>query len=187
MVPVGKSLRAIDGLLVHVWMPHREQRHNEHKESDAMSSFNRLRRTTVGVVALLAIVLGVSLAGAQPASATTTTGVQATPYNNSAHPWTTDGCSVVPDWGTSATGGAWFDFNHACIHHDGCYRGHWSDRATCDRWFLNDMIASCNAIHPWWRPDSRSSCYGQANIYYTGVRTLGGSAYVAYSPYARLA
>lgn len=147
----------------------------------------RMRSRSLLAIAALITGLVLSIGGAQPAAATTTPGVQATPYNNGAHPWSTDGCSVVPDWGPSWTGGAWFDFNHACIHHDGCYRGHWSDRGTCDRWFLNDMIASCNAIHPWWNPGARSSCYAQANTYYAGVRAFGNSAYVAYSPYARLA
>jgi len=137
-----------------------------------------MMRVMVVMAAVLAGVIGVTASSSDTASATTTSGVNATPYNNTYHPWTTDGCSVVPDWGTSGFYPyAWFDFNHACIHHDGCYRNRWADRATCDLWFLNDMNASCNAIHPWWNVPNRTSCKGMASLYYTGVRTLGASAY----------
>ena len=151
------------------------------------NQLHRLSRTSVMAIAAMTLILGAIVGSSTPASATTTRGVQATPYNNGSHPWSTDGCSVVPDWGPSWVGGAYFDFNHACIHHDGCYRQHWADRGTCDKWFLNDMYASCNAIHPAWRPGQRASCYNQAVIYYNGVRAFGNSAYVAWTYTARLA
>jgi hypothetical protein len=124
------------------------------------------------------------------ASATTTPGVNATPYNVTAHPWTSDGCTWVPDngthsayvyigrypYGTSVLYAAWWDFNHACMHHDGCYRGHWRDRATCDAWFLNDMNASCAALHPS-NSAARYVCGQKASQYYSGVRAFGQRAY----------
>ena len=139
------------------------------------------RRIATALLALVVTTVGVVATTASPASATTARGVQATPYNNSSHPWSTDGCSKVPDWGP------YFNFGHACVHHDGCYRGRWSDRGTCDRWFLNDMNASCNAIHPWWAPVDRARCYAVAQAYYRGVRAFGGSAFAARSHTAPLA
>jgi hypothetical protein len=127
---------------------------------------------------VVAVALGFGLV-AEPAGATTAPGVNATPFNHSSHPWTTDGCSVVADRGV--WNNAYFDFHHACIHHDGCYRGRWASRETCDAWFLNDMNASCNALHSWWSPQ-RNGCKSTAYQYYLGVRLFGGSAY-AYASY----
>lgn len=146
-------------------------------------------RAILGALALLVA----SLALATPARATTEHGVNATPYNATDHPWTSDGCSWVPDSGVTAglaTVGtppwsvnivvvASWDFNHACVHHDGCYRGHWADRATCDQWFRNDMNASCDAMHA--DAAKRSVCKQQATLYYTGVRLLGGGAFTSWS------
>ncbi len=153
---------------------------------------------------LLAVAVSVGLfvmaLMAAPASATTTWGVNATPYNNGSHPWSTDGCSYVPDSGTHAkkiaygsapfytyvwTFASW-NFNHACIHHDGCYRGHWASKSTCDSWFLNDMRASCGAMHPsdWAR---RAVCNDKAWQYYSGVVALGWPAYSGWSYDARIA
>jgi hypothetical protein len=147
---------------------------------------------------LLSLVLpvGLALGPASAASATTTPGVNATPYNATAHPWDTDGCSVVPDSGLH-TSKVWtgygtlphtasFDFNHACVHHDGCYRGRWASRATCDSWFLNDMRASCAASHPrsW---ASREVCANKAYQYYLGVRAFGAGAYAATSSHIPIA
>lgn len=130
------------------------------------------------VPALSAIAFLGPLAGSS--EATTTPGVNATPHNSSSHPWSTDGCSVVPDWGL--WGGAWFDFNHACIHHDGCYRNRWASKGTCDTWFLNDMNASCGALHPWWSA-RRGACKDLAWKYYLGVVYFGGGAYSSRSGY----
>lgn len=116
----------------------------------------------------------IATVGAASAGATTTPGVSATPYNNGSHPWSTDGCSVVPDSGSYL--GAYWNFNHACIHHDGCCRLRWASRSTCDSWFLNDMRASCGAIHP--RSTTRRTLCGQVTwTYYTSVRAFGSSAY----------
>ncbi|WP_139228898.1 hypothetical protein [Blastococcus tunisiensis] len=133
---------------------------------------------------------------ASPAGATTTPGVSATPYNSGDHPWSTDGCTVVPDsgihgtslyygqppWGANMWTTAFYDFNHACIHHDGCYAGRWASKGTCDSWFLNDMRASCDAMYP---SDSQAAarivCRDRAWQYYVGVTTLGWPAYYASS------
>lgn len=78
------------------------------------------------------------------------------------HPWPSDACTKVPN-----TMPGIFNFTHACQHHDGCYVNRWSsDKATCDRWFLNDMVAGCG----WWN----SSCLNWAAAYYAGVRACGG-------------
>ena len=74
-----------------------------------------------------------------------------------------------------ADSGSYFDFHHACIHHDGCYTHHWGSRSTCDEWFLNDMAASCSAMGA----DSR--CYTRAATYYEGVRKFGYPFYISRS------
>jgi Prokaryotic phospholipase A2 len=155
-----------------------------------------MRRTVLLVGAALVLAAGSFVGSLDPAEATTQPGVNATPYNNSSHPWTTDGCSVVPDSGIHtakvaygsypflayATVSASWNFNHACIHHDGCYRNHWASRGTCDSWFLNDMRASCSAIHPS-SSSKRAVCNDKAAQYYAGVRAFGGPAYNGWSHY----
>ena len=108
-----------------------------------------LRRGAATVVLAVALVLAV----ATPASAHT-----------GSHGWPTDGCTAVPD--------LWF--NHACVHHDGCYAYHWADRATCDAWFRNDMLAACAARL---LPNLIATCAGTAMIYYGGVRVFGQRYY----------
>lgn len=96
-------------------------------------------------------------------------GENATPHNETSHWWAANGCTVVPD------SGATFDFGHACDHHDGCYGHNWSSRWTCDKWFLNDMYASCKAVN-----DTRiplDTCWKQALAYWYGVRSIGYSSY----------
>lgn len=96
------------------------------------------------------------------------------------HPWTSDGCSNVPNWQWGV-----FNFTHACQHHDGCYRNHWADRYTCDQWFLNDMYASCGTGDTW--GVNRWTCRAIARTYYWGVRNLGVSAYYGWTHTAPLA
>ena len=142
------------------------------------------RGVAIAVLALLASV-GVIAVGSSPAQAHS--GGSAVPSNNYGHWWSTDGCSWVPDTGI-AVGGGYYNFNHACIHHDGCYRNHWSGKNTCDQWFKNDMYASCNELHPsWWQAKYRYSCKSQADLYYWGVQRFGTTAYVAYSHLVRMA
>ena len=109
------------------------------------------------------------LTAAAPAAATTARGTVATPANDGPHPWTADGCSASPERGPG------WDFHHGCVHHDGCYRGHWASRRTCDDWFHRDLRASCRVLHAtaW----GRWPCYGVAAAYYGAVRAFGGSAY----------
>lgn len=129
-----------------------------------------LRRAAVVLVAVVGMA-GVGLgATASPADATTTKGVTATPHNQGGEWWTTDGCSVVPD------SGATFNFHHACVHHDGCYRHRWASKQTCDWWFWNDMRASCAAMFRAWDPRS-APCNSRAYAYYSGVYYFGQSAY----------
>jgi hypothetical protein len=126
------------------------------------------KRFGAAVLTVVALTIGAP-AHAGPAGATTTHGAVATPANSTPHPWTYDGCSNSPEHGPG------WDFHHACIHHDGCYRGHWASRTTCDAWFHRDMRASCRVLHrtAW----GRWPCYGVAAVYYGAVRAFGGPAY----------
>lgn len=126
------------------------------------------------VVAVILVVGGAWTAGSAAAGATTGHGATATPANMSSHPWSYDGCSSSPERGPG------WDFHHACIHHDGCYRGHWAGRSTCDTWFRTDMRASCLVLHPdnaW----TRVACNGLAEVYHRFVRTFGDRAYDRHS------
>lgn len=146
-----------------------------------MLNKSTIKKAIVGIATVIAAT------GLGSAAVSAHNGGNAVPSNNYGHWWTTDGCSWVPDSGV-AVGGGWFDFNHACIHHDGCYRHHWASKATCDQWFLNDMRASCKAIYPnWWSDPWRKSCEGQADLYFRGVQRFGQPAYVAWSHQVRMA
>ena len=129
-----------------------------------------LHHLRLGAAALVALAV---LATAAAASASTTRGAVATPANVTSHPWSYDGCSNAPDRGP-----VW-DFHHACVHHDGCYRGHWASRRTCDEWFHRDLRASCRVLHD--RAWGRWPCYGVAAGFYGAVRAFGGSAYSRHS------
>jgi hypothetical protein len=124
-------------------------------------------------------VLGVLALTAGSAAAHPTRGATATPRNMTGHPWSTDGCSNSPERGPG------WDFHHACIHHDGCYRGHWAGQSTCDSWFLRDMRASCAVTSP--RAGLlRSFCSFIAGAYHQAVRLFGASAYARGSIAIRL-
>ncbi|MGY1704230.1 hypothetical protein ACI79C_06620 [Geodermatophilus sp. SYSU D00697] len=146
------------------------------------------RRRARGALLVLLLLLGhLGIGIAVPAVATAQETGNATPANDddTQHWWNSDGCSVVPDsgvHGARVTAGTppltvstyvvgTYDFHHACVHHDGCYRHHWADKGTCDRWFLNDMNASCQAI------GGNGACYDRARLYYWGVVVFGGGAY----------
>lgn len=140
-----------------------------------MKASSYRRAASILLVMLLAAGVGLGLTAA-PASATTGPGQTATPYNQGGEWWSTDGCSVVPD------SGWWGNFNHACVHHDGCYRNHWASKSTCDWWFYNDMRGSCAAMFTVW--DWRNGpCNAQAYGYYQGVSYFGGPAYYGWSTY----
>jgi len=89
--------------------------------------------------------------------------------------WPTDGCSHVADSKKGV-----FYFEHACDHHDGCYRNHWATREACDDEFFDDMEASC--VWNWgkWTPN-RLLCRGTRTLYYEGVRARGEDAYDSWS------
>lgn len=123
----------------------------------------------VGLVALVAL--------APSAGAHTGQG-NATPGNDGWHPWDSNLCS----WSPNAIP-PFFDFKHACKHHDGGYAGfpsagrptYWVSRYQCDRWFLADTMASCRWQHGF--APMRVNCEGYANRYYAAVRSLGWNAY----------
>jgi hypothetical protein len=138
------------------------------------------RPVVSGALALSAVLLALValLALVDRPAAASPRGHRATPATASSHPWSTDGCSMVPDRGWWVHRGVpgRFDFGHACVHHDGCYRGHWASRRGCDGTFLDDMAASCRSLHPR-NPWTRGSCLALADLYHLGVRILGASAY----------
>jgi hypothetical protein len=129
----------------------------------------------LGRALILLVVTAVLLAGAgtAPVANAHTSGGNAT-GGGQWHPWTSDACSKVPNWSPG-----FFNFTHACQHHDGCYRGHWASRSTCDRWFYNDMRASCRTSST--LGVMRTRCYQVALLYYTGVIALGHGAYKKHS------
>ena len=125
-----------------------------------------------GAAALAAVLLigAVGLGDPAPSGATTVHGAVATPANTTFHPWPHDGCSAAPERGPG------WDFHHACVHHDGCYRGHWRSRRACDDWFRRDMRASCRVLHPT-GVIGRWACVGVAAVYHAAVRAFGVFAY----------
>lgn len=134
----------------------------------------------LGALAVTAVLLALvtALAAAERPTAASPRGHDATPATMTDHRWTTDGCSMVPDrgwWMHHGVPGR-FDFHHACVHHDGCYRGRWAGRRQCDGDFLDDMGASCRWLHPR-NPWTRGSCLALADLYHLGVRILGAAAY----------
>ena len=122
-----------------------------------------MMRTRMVAVAAAGCLGALAIAG--PALASTTPGVNATPFNWTGHSWSSDGCSWSPDRGPN------FDFAHACLHHDGCYRNHWADKNTCDAWFYNDMKATCSAMHK--RAIFVNLCNGVALTYYKFAQRFG--------------
>ena len=125
---------------------------NTHPLSKFLSMFSALLLSSM-------LIAGASVAVAPTASASSSSAT------TSQYWWPHNGCTSVPD------APAWpVSFTYACNHHDGCYALRWSsNRGTCDAWFYNDMINTCNSY--WWL--NLSSCYSWASIYYVGVRVLG--------------
>lgn len=123
-----------------------------------------------GAAAAATVALTLGVVAPTDAAATTVHGSVATPANMTPHPWSYDGCSNAPERGPG------WDFHHACIHHDGCYRGHWVGRDTCDAWFHRDMRSSCRVLHPTGTL-ARWGCYGIAALYHAAVRAFGAGAY----------
>jgi hypothetical protein len=134
-----------------------------------MSTSSRLGAAAFAATLL---VLGVPLPAPPPAAGTPLRGAVATPANDSRHPWPTDGCTASPERGPG------WDFHHGCVHHDGCYRGHWASRRTCDSWFLRDLRASCRYLHPT-IGFGRWACDFLAATYHAAVRLFGAPAYLA--------
>lgn len=143
-----------------------------------MRTKGKARKARLSSLSVLLAMLAIVTTPGTAAHATTSPGVTATPYNMTHHWWSSDGCTVVPDSGTT------FDFHHACIHHDGCYAHRWASKATCDWWFYNDMRASCAAMFRWYSWQS-PFCNDRAYKYYLGVTYFGWPYYynrTAYIP-----
>ncbi len=127
-------------------------------------------------VAIMALAL---TAGLEPVAAHTEGRGPATPVNigHGGHWWASNGCgSVGSTWVPDRLAGT-FDFRHACIHHDRCYRHRFLSRSGCDDRFHRDMHASCEVGTPWTTWFTRPTCRWLADIYAQAVRTLGASSY----------
>lgn len=124
---------------------------------------------TVLASGIMALTSAAVVLTASPASAHSSG--SATPFNYYWHSWQTWDmeCSWSPDVGP------YWNFFHACVHHDGCYKYHWAVKDTCDWWFLRDMRASCDATQAagYWR----NRCYDMAWVYYAAVVHLGRPYY----------
>ena len=119
---------------------------------------SRLVTRRLLVVAVLVLsALPVLTVGAAPASAH--------------EPVPTNYCTNAPD---RVSG--FYDFRHACAHHDACYALHSSTRSGCDSTFLSEMRVACRADNAWYNP-ARLACYDVANLYYGAVRVRGGPYY----------
>lgn len=140
-----------------------------------MSGFRqRLSRLLATTAFVVAAAVGFTAFGAivtvAPASAESSSTLTAQ------YPWPHNGCSVVTDNPTAAS------FTYPCNHHDGCYGGRWADRATCDQWFLNDMMNACRRL-PY---VMIGGCVAVAYVYYGAVRVLGQGFYDSNSQLARI-
>jgi Prokaryotic phospholipase A2 len=121
-----------------------------------------IRKTRVSRLCLaIFIAIGSVWFSALPASASSSTTITAQ------YPWPHNGCTSAPDNPAGAS------FTYACNHHDGCYARHWADRATCDQWFLNDMMTACRRL-PF---EMVGNCAGMAYVYYYFVRVKGQPFY----------
>jgi hypothetical protein len=137
---------------------------------------SKTKNMLMGVLLAFVAIAGLMVLSSGTASAHTGGG-NATPYNQGGESWSNNGCTAVPDSGWHW--GARFDFRHACVHHDGCYGGHWASRSTCDEWFWNDMYAWLSRRH-------RQLCYDIGYAYYRGVRNFGSPFYNNRSISARM-
>jgi hypothetical protein len=127
-------------------------RPSKSREPEATRAARPKRRGIARVVVVMMMTLIPIVGSAATASA-----------HDGDHWWPTDGCTMAPE----------LYFNHACVHHDGCYAYHWADRGTCDAWFRNDMLATCRTL-PF---DLIGSCTATAFVYYGAVRAFGGFFY----------
>ena len=128
--------------------------------------------------ALLAVLTTVLILALAPGAGAHTGQGNATPGNDGWHPWDSDLCS----WSPNAIP-PFFDFRHACKHHDGCYAGfpnggrptYWVSRYQCDAWFYYDMMASCRWQHGF--APARWNCENYASTYFNTVRAVAWFAY----------
>lgn len=113
---------------------------------------------------LVAVVLAVGLVAAGPTAAPA--GAEETWLFDDGEP-----CTAVPN---SLPG--LFDFTQACAAHDACYDAG-VDRLACDLAFRTDMIELCQVQHPEALSPGRLICQTFAELYFLGVRILGGFAF----------
>ncbi len=90
----------------------------------------------------------------------------------------TDAIPALIDDGGACTGApetlpGIFDFTEACEQHDACY-AEGVDRLACDLAFREDLIAACVVQHPDAFDPRRYACLGFAELYFIGVRLVGG-------------
>jgi hypothetical protein len=129
------------------------------------------RRVAPGLVLVLALLFGSSVAGGGSASA------QAAPSAPTPEfPYPHDGCTLVPDAPSGVS------FTAACNHHDGCYGARQLSRAACDAIFHREMVAACEAS----RSTRYYTCRSFASVYYVGVRVFGRPFYDSADPAVRI-
>jgi Prokaryotic phospholipase A2 len=150
----------------------------------SMLDVHRPSRYRVLRVVLLILAVGFLLSWATTPSASQPIDQPATPANEAAdaHPWGTAGC-VLPGAALDAVPGV-FDFQHACIHHGGCYQGldrggepAVIDRLRCDMLFRGDLIASCAVVHGASTNWRAKECQSTAEAYYGVARSFGAPYY----------
>ena len=85
-----------------------------------------------------------------------------------------DGCSapLPPPCDDNPVGELGCSFKDACDEHDCCYGTCNSNKATCDKAFLDDMLEVCISSCP-----KTQLCSNWAYIYYGAVVNYGGTAY----------
>lgn len=130
------------------------------------------RRRVFGLMA--AGLAGIAMPALAPARASAAPCPVRVPYPD--HIPSSNGCGSagfdVPDFYGNA------DFSIACNGHDLCYDTCNSNKARCDREFLDGLRRACADAYA---VDSRNyrRCSGAASVYHQGVRSGGGPAYEA--------
>ena len=141
-------------------------------------------RHRVALLAVLVTALGLVLSWPSGPVAARTGDLPATPANETldAHTWGTTGC-FLPGAAIDELPGV-FDFQHACIHHGGCYQGldrdgdpAVVDRLRCDQLFRTDLHASCAVVHGASTSRRARECADTAEAYFAVARSFGATYY----------
>jgi Prokaryotic phospholipase A2 len=150
----------------------------------ALLHVRRMARYRVVLVGAILVAVGLVLYSSATPSVALAGGEPATPANAALHehPWNATGCTI-PGASLDSVPGL-FDFQHACIHHGGCYEGldrqgspAVIDRLRCDQLFHADLVSSCAVMHGASANWRAAECKNTAESYYEVVRSFGGPYY----------